>query len=268
MTHDPATIVPGRYSPSAARLFRIVARRMISKRFHAFRATPGSMVLIARHNNHAGPVICCLSHSSWWDPMVGFLLHARCLPARTGCAPIDRAVLENLRFFRRLGLFGIDPDDPASQRAMLGYVTARFEQEARPTLWITPQGRFQDPRSEMTIRPGVAAIAARSTGVRAIAIVLEYPFWDDQKPELLLHARAVPAPARPDSTASWQRSIVASMRSAAADLAERSIARDPAAFETVLRKGSGGTHPVYDLALRLTGRATSSIRTRHADAAP
>lgn len=257
-------IIPGCYDPRIARVFRIIARSMIRRGFHALRLTPGSLDRLDTAARHDGPVVCCMTHAGWWDPMFGLLLHIEHFApqGRDGIAPIDKAVLNNLGIFKRLGLFGIDPDDPASMRSLISYALGRMAQADRPTLWITPQGRFQDPRSPIELRPGVSAILARLDRPQAMVLAMEYPFWDDKKPEMLGHIADIHPPARPGSTAAWHRVVTAAMRAAAAELAAAAMARDPAAFQTLLGGGAGGTFPVYDWILRLTGRSTAAIRTR------
>ncbi len=263
-TADHPAVLPGSYDPKIARVFRIIARRMIGKAFHAVRLTPGSLDRLDSLAAHDGPVVACLTHAGWWDPMLGLLLHIeRFGPhGRDGVAPIDKAVLENVGIFKKLGLFGIDPDDPASKDALVAYAVDRLSTMERPTLWITPQGRFQDPRAEMEIRPGVSAILSKLENVRALAVAIEYPFWDDKKPELLAHITAIEAPERTDSTVAWHRSVSSSMRSAAAELACKAVSRDLAQFEAHLGGGGGKTFFVYDWFLRLKGRNTDAIRTR------
>jgi hypothetical protein len=260
-----APIIEGAYDARVARVFRVIAARMIRGRFHALRATPGSLEQLRDAGRHPGPLVCCMTHTSWWDPMTVICLHTRCFPWRQACAPIDRAVLQNVRIFRRLGLFGVDPDDPGSMPAVVSYAVGRLQRDPQPTLWITPQGRFQDPRQAMQIRPGVSAILARSPGALALAVAAEYVFWDDKKPELLVHAEAIRAPSSAGSTAAWHRAISRALPLAAERVAEAAVQRDPGRLVTVLGGRGGRTIPFYDALLRLTGRSTEAIRTRRVE---
>ncbi|MEO1583233.1 MAG: lysophospholipid acyltransferase family protein [Planctomycetota bacterium] len=264
----PNGIIPGAYDPRVARVFGVIVRRMIRGRFHAARLTPGSLDHLDALAQHEGPVVCCLTHAGWWDPMLGMLLHiGRFGPhGRDGIAPIDRDVLQNVGIFKRLGLFGIDPDDPASKAAVVDFAASRLAKGTRPTLWITPQGRFQDPREPMRVRPGVSAILGRldseQRGVRVLAVAVEYPFWDDKKPELLAHIAPIDPPPGARSTAAWHRRVSSALPAAADHLAAEAISRDPSRFETLIGGETGGTFFVYDWFLKLTGRDTASIRTR------
>ncbi|MEM8757005.1 MAG: hypothetical protein AAGF47_04400 [Planctomycetota bacterium] len=272
MSADPAQhgIIEGRYDPNVARVFRLIARRMLRKKFHAARITPGSLERLDAAANHDGPVVVCMTHAGWWDPMIGLLLHIERFdqklrraggPARAGIAPIDRAVLANVGIFKKLGLFGIDPDDPASKGALVEFAVGTMRDQHLPTLWITPQGRFQDPRDAMEIRPGVSAILSRLENPQVLILASEYPFWDDQKPEMLAHITEIERPER-TTTAGWHRAVASAMPAAANKLAALAITRNAANFETLLGDSGGMTFPLYDVYLRLTGRSTDAIRTR------
>lgn len=226
--------------------------------------TPGSIALIGSLDAHPGPVIVALSHASWWDPLVVVVVARALLRSRSGCAPMERAQLEKFSFFRRLGMFGVDPDDAAMLTAMSAYVRERFEREARPTLFITPQGRFADPRTRLEVRPGVAAIAAAHASCRVVCLAIEYPFWSDQRPEVLLHAReAVLDPSRSVSTSRWHQAIAGALGAAMGELAVLAMARDPRAFAFVVGRGAGSArvNPVYDLWLKLRGRGSGAIES-------
>ncbi|MBL9000859.1 MAG: lysophospholipid acyltransferase family protein [Phycisphaerae bacterium] len=250
-----ANVIPGAYSSRFAAGFGWYVRRLLRRSFHAVRLARGSGEILSAAADHEGPLILCMSHSSWWDPLVGVLLGRTYFPERSACAPMDREQLRKFAFFRRLGLFGIEPDDPASLSAMKSYVAARFAAEPRPTLYLTPQGRFVDPRAPIELRPGAAAVASATPGCRVLAVAFEYAFWLDQRPEVFIRCEAVPS-GESGSTASWQRGMISAMRRNGSALSELVIARDPNAF-TILIGGGGRINPFYDAWLRLRGRSVS-----------
>jgi 1-acyl-sn-glycerol-3-phosphate acyltransferase len=273
---DAAGVIPGRYSPRFAKFFGVYLERLFASRMHAVRVArrdDGVPTSAALHelDEHAGPVMVLLSHSAWWDPLVGLLLARRYVPSRSGCAPMEADQLRTFGFFRRLGLFGIDPEDPRSLSQMLAYVQGCFAREARPTLWLTPQGTFADPRAPLVLRPGAAAVAARTPGVRVVAVTMEYGFWLDQRPEVFIRVERVDAPldaplgrGRP-STGRWHRAMQQAMRDSAARLADAVMSRDPARFEVIAGRGvKGGSrvNPIYDLWQRLRGKRAAIASTR------
>lgn len=242
--------------PGFARVFAWYARRLLRSRFHRVRATTGTRQLLHALDADPRPLVICCTHSSWWDPLVGLVLQRELLPSRAAFSPMDAAQLRRFAFFRKVGLFGIDPDHPASLAAMTDYVAELAGAHDRFTLALTPQGRFADPRERVRVRPGAAAVAARLRGARVLCVAVEYAFWQDQKPEVFVHAAEALADA--PSTAAWHRAIGAGMQAAADELAARVIARDPGALEILLGAPSGratAANPLHGLWLALRGRS-------------
>lgn len=247
-------LLPARPSPRIAKGIRWYARRLLRRRFHAVRLARGSAEVLAGIAGSARPTILLLSHASWWDPIVAIWIWDRFFGARGAAGPMHRRELERFRFFRSVGIFGIDPDDPASLEAMREYLRPRMA-DGGEVLLLTPQGTLTDVRAPIRLRPGAAAMAASLPQVEVIAVAIEYAFWLDQRAEVFLRAVRVPPAAddRAPSTADWHRAMQVSMQENAAALAAQVIARDPAAFE-VLVGGETSVHPVYDWWLRLWGR--------------
>ena len=251
-------LIPGIDTPWFRRAFVRWMRGFVGRRFHAVRLAAGSEAAFARAASADGPVMLVANHQSWWDPLVGLLVHDRWFGDRPVASPIDRTQLENFRFFRRLGMFGVDPDDATGLRAFARHVDGLFAGAPRTVLMLTPQGRFVDARRPVEARPGAAMVAARHPGLAVISVAIEYAFWVDQRPEVFLRAATVAAPAAGgDSAHAWQPTIEGAMNANAAALAECVASRDPARFSLVSGGGAGRIHPAYDAFLRLTGRRTS-----------
>ncbi len=272
-TAHPPTLIPARPDPRVARFFAWYTRRLFSKRFFAVRLMPGSRECLRSTNAHDGPAIIVMTHGSWWDPMTAILLHHhpwghRHKPARAPAAPMDSAMLKRFGFFRRLGVFGIDPDSPASLQAMGAYMLERFRAEPRTTLWVTAQGHFHDPRTPPKLRPGAAWLAARTPNVRVLCCAIEYAFWTDQRPEVFVRvqqASPAPSPAPSPSTTDWLRAMQSTMEACAAALAQAVMSRDPAYFEPLQGAGPTSINPLYDLWQRVTGKGNAiEVRARPA----
>jgi 1-acyl-sn-glycerol-3-phosphate acyltransferase len=262
VTTNAPSFLPPAYSPHVTRFFSWWTRdKMVAKKFSAVRLARGSRQHLEALADHPGPVIACMNHVSWWDPLVMLALHSSFWPDRRPLAPMDIVQLQKLGIFRKIGTFGVDPDDPRSLDAMAGFLKTEFDRLERPTLWINPQGRFEDPRVPVEVRPGAARTAADATAagkeVRAVAIALEYPFWLDPKPELLIRAEPI-VPER-TNTPGWLRAIRSAMTTNAEELAELAIARDPAGFEHLLGGAGAKTNPLYDLWLRLRGKKADLV---------
>lgn len=254
-----------RYTPGFAGVFRWYVERLLGKRFHAVRLLAGSGGVLEAADRVDTPVIIAMTHPSWWDPIIAFWIGSRWFARRAPLAPMEAEQLRRFSFFRRLGVFGIDPDAPESLPATVRHVTARFEQVPHTVLWITPQGRFTDPREDAPLRPGAAAIAARCSAVRMVAVAFEYAFWQDQRPEVFIAAESVEIEGDGHGrTAAWHRALDATLRRARERLAVAVTARDPRAFETVKGGDTARINPFYDLWLRLRGRGGAIEARRHA----
>ena len=238
-------------SPLVLRFFRRVVRRYFRRHFRAVLAQGAD-----RLRGKAGPMIVFGNHSSWWDPMLIVLLGDLLLPGRKHYAPIDAQALTKYPLLRRLGIF---PVEPSSARGAVQFLrTAEAILRADGVLWLTPQGRFADPRERpLAFKAGLAALALRMPEVPLIPLAVEYTFWDERLPETFLHAGAPfhLAPGQPvaDATHALEEALAACMGSLQAAV----IARDGDAF-TPLFTGARGTGGTYALIRRIgslfTGR--------------
>lgn len=262
MPESPATFIPASPDHRVAKFFAWYTKRLFAKRFNAVRLTPGSADALRRLEGGPSPAIVLMTHGSWWDPMTAILLNALLTPNRPTSAPMDARMLKKFGFFRKLGVFGIDPDSPESLEAMGRYVLDRFAAEPKTNLWVTAQGEFHDPRTPIRFRPGSAAIAARCPGVRVLCCAIEYAFWTEQRPECFIRVEPVPEPESV-STAGWLREMQAVMEHAVTELAVAVVARDPSRFECLIGGDEAKIHPLYDAWLRLRGKSAAiEVRER------
>ena len=248
---QPCPLIPATHDRRFGRVFAWWVRRMLRSDFAAVRLRPGARGVLEDLARHDGPAAVLLTHGSWWDPLIGIFLADAFMPVRQGCGPIDAAMLRKFGFFRKLGLFGIDPDHPDAAQVMRAHVLEIFASQTRPTLWITAQGRFVDPRGELELRPGAASVCAGATNAKAACVAIEYPFLLERKPEVVVHAVAVQTPARP-STAHWHRAMTQAMDTARRELANDVTARDVSAHETLVSRATS-VNPIYELWRTLRG---------------
>jgi 1-acyl-sn-glycerol-3-phosphate acyltransferase len=233
-------------APSAVlfQWFSAYARRYVRRHFHAVRIAHRAPSL-----DLTGPAVVYLNHPSWWDPLTCLILAGRFFPARRHYAPIDARALERYRFFRRLGFFGVEP---GTHRGAAQFLRASLAVLRRPDtmLWVTAEGAFRDPRQRpVRLQPGLARLLSRATAETAVLpLAVEYPFWQERTPELLVRfgepLRVRPGDARaPDDL---QHELERRLEQAMDELRAAAVRQDPAAFDTLLggRAGVGG---VYDL---------------------
>lgn len=258
-TRDGA-LIPATPSPRVRNVFAAMVAGMMRRKFHAVRLARGSREALASVDSGERPALVVMNHVSWWDPILLIVAWREFFPSRPPYGPIDGNELQRFKIFRKVGLFGVDPDDPATLEAMRAYLVGEAARAPRLALCVTPQGRFADVRDEIVVRPGAAAMAAALKVDRAVSIAVEYGFWVDQKPEVFVRAETIECAE--GGTIAWHKRIVTSMRANQGALAALVRAREAAAFEPFaasFRPKVSGTNPVYDLWLRLTGRSGGEL---------
>jgi 1-acyl-sn-glycerol-3-phosphate acyltransferase len=196
-----------------------------------------------------GPLIVYANHSSWWDPMVSILLAQTLLPERKHYAPMDALALARYPILRKLGIFPVEMGSPRGAAQFLR--TSRAILAAGGVVWITPQGRFADPReAALAFKPGLGALASRSPEAMLLPLAIEYTFWDERLPETLLRfGNAVKIEAGESSERATSR-LEAELAEVMEDLKFAAMARDSGAFR-VLLSGARGAGGFYGLGRRL-----------------
>jgi 1-acyl-sn-glycerol-3-phosphate acyltransferase len=249
-----------RYSPRLARGFAYWLRGYFRRNFDAVRTSLEG----APPDDDRGPLIVYTNHPSWWDPIHFLLLARAVMPGRRMFGPFDAAALAKYKMFRRLGAFGIDRSTRRGAAEFLATSRAILADPGN-TLWITAQGEFSDPRRRpVVLQPGLAHLVRGLDRGRVLPLAVEYPFWNERRPEALsrfgppLEIAAESGRKTEDLNDHLADCLAATMDA----LAEESATRDPHRFRTLLlgRAGVGG---IYDLARR----GTAWVRGRPFDSA-
>lgn len=213
------------------------------------------------------PLIVYGNHPSWWDPLIAHYLNHRLLPTRQFRAPIDAIALEQYGVFRKLGFFGVQMNRRSGAAAFLK-TAAAIAASHEDALWITPEGRFADVRDHSaSLMPGVAHLCHRTPRGHAVAMAMEYVFWNERLPVCLIRfSRPISlAEGAGHSKEDWQSIIESNLRTTQTELAARAIARDPDAFKPLVT-GKSGSGVVYDNFRRFKSWFTrSKFQARHED---
>jgi len=230
------------------RFFRRIVRRYLRRHFRAVALQHGE-----RLTNTSGPLVIYANHSSWWDPMISILLAEELLPAARSYAPMDAAALAKYPILRRVGIF---PVEMATARGAAQFLrTSQAILDSGGVLWITPQGRFADPRVPLTFKPGLGALAVRNPGLLLLPLAIEYTFWDERLPEALLRFGEHVSISDGTSTEAATQQLEAALAEAMAKLKEAVVVRDPRAFR-VLLTGTRGAGGFYAMGRRLRAWVT------------
>lgn len=194
------------------------------------------------------PALIYTNHPSWWDPITFVLVATRLFPDRPCFGPMDAAALETYRFMRMLGIFGIDPATAEGARQFLA-VGGTVLSRPGHMLWVTAEGAFTDVRRRpVTLRPGIAHLAASVEGAVTIPLAMEYVFWNERHPELLLRfGDPEPTGVRWGGPKPLLARLADRLTRTMDGLAEAAISRDPGRFATLVvgRTGVGGAYDTW-----------------------
>lgn len=127
------------------------------------------------------PILLVANHSSWWDGIVAIYLSHRLLKL-DGYAMMDANNLKRLRFFAKIGGFGIDRQVPGDTHAALDYAETLLAHQGR-IVWIFPQGS-ERPNQERPLHfhRGAANLAFRSPEIKVVPIGLRYEMQHQPQP--------------------------------------------------------------------------------------
>jgi 1-acyl-sn-glycerol-3-phosphate acyltransferase len=239
-------------SRRATGLFSIYLRWYMRRHFHCVRVANAGRI-----PPQAQPLILFANHASWWDPLTAMLLAQTILPEREHYAPMDATALAHYGIFRPMGFFPVDNNSP---RGAVQLLQAGAEVLSRPgsVLWITPESQFQDVRKRpIAFRPGLGALMSRSGRLTCVPITIEYAFWNERLPEILVNVGEPLeiADGAMEDARTWTNLLSYATAATLDELAMLAMERDPAAFETIL-SGSGGIGGVYELWKRFTCAVT------------
>lgn len=231
-------------SPWILKGFTWYARRYVRSHFRTIRVLrSGPMPDVADR-----PTVVYLNHASWWDPLIGLLLARSFQPRRASYVPIEASMLERYRFFRKLGCFGVERGTFRGSRNFVR-TADRILAERNALLWITPQGRFADARERpVGFEEGVGLLASRQLQTAFVPLSLEYVFWSEPRPEVLVSfgQPTIPQDRPPQSGKAWTQFFAESLRVEQDRLAHAAIRRQPDDWATI-DQGKAGVHVVYDL---------------------
>lgn len=243
-----------RCSPRVMKFFERYLKRYFAKNFHGLRVSLQGQIPKIKPSH--GLVVYC-NHSSWWDPLILFYLSRLAFSDRRGFGPIDAKAVEKYKFMLKIGLFPVEQDTPRGAAQFLKISHGLLAEKAT-SLWLTPQGQFIDARARpVEFKAGLAHLARDSENVTFVPMALEYCFWNESKPELLMHfGTPIETVATEDKpTEDWQTVLEQGLEAAQDALAEDTKSRDPARFKPLL-SGEAGVGFAYDAWRRVKALVT------------
>ncbi len=232
--------------------FRRYCVKYARRNFHGVRLSKSSAPLPL----DGAPILIAANHPSWWDPITFFIL-SRDFTSCQHYGAIDAQAVEKYRFMKRAGLFPVEMNSVRGAAQFLRTGQAILKRD-HVVLWITGQGQFVDVRQRpLGFRSGVGHLAARMTRGWVLPLAVEYPFWNESKPEVL--ARFGPPIAVKDhgnrDGKAWTTQIEAEVTQTLDALNAEAMTRNAGQFTSMIR-GRVGVGGVYDLWRRSTAWIT------------
>ncbi len=245
-----------RYSPTRVLWFAKLFARDLASSFHGVR------LLGTFPEPVDGPVVLLTNHPSWWDAELYHWLAVTGFAGRRGFAPMEANNLARYPSLTRLGAFPTWPNSGYKGAAAFLNTAEQLLQEPDAILFIAAEGRFRDQRERpVEVMPGVAHLARRVPTATFIPLAIDYVFWRDRRPNLLLHF------GKPMSSAMLEgastREIVSrfcvGLETAMSALAEAGMSRQPLRFTTLLedRRSSRAVYSLWQGATSYANRASN-----------
>jgi len=165
-------------SASAGWIFNIYLKRLLKKHFFSVRLL-GNVPEPAPEQ----PILLLPNHSTWWDGFFVWQLNEQ-LFGRPFYLMMLQEQLQRYSFFRKLGVFGIDPANPKGMLSSLDYSVKLLNQLPPPILTVFPQGELLPTRqSPLGYKKGIDWILKRYAGpINLLPLAIRCEFTAEQLP--------------------------------------------------------------------------------------
>lgn len=256
-------MIPAGHSALLETWFRLYTRNYLRRSFHTVHLLGDP----PQQTAESSPLLLCVSHSSWWDLLIGFYLGTEVFGGEN-YGVMDERQLRRYRFFSKLGVIGVDRASLSGAKEFLRYCRSLLAGSER-ALWLTPQGEMLSPYARpVHFQPGIGHLAEALGTFRLMTVALHYEFWNERQPEAFVSLSPV---ARFDTKAGgFDRKAFVHAQERQMEVRLDSLlaltrTRDASLFTPLLR-GKSGISPTYDalrsLAARLRGERFSPEHSR------
>lgn len=135
------------------------------------------------------PLILASTHVSWWDAFVLRDVHRALRPAAPIYTAMTERELRRFPYFRLIGVFGMDPDSPASVRGALRFLEERTTERRDSVLTYFPQGRiWPSHRRPLGFRRGIELFARRIAPAVVLPVAMHHEPLSASSPTVLVNA--------------------------------------------------------------------------------
>lgn len=175
-------MLPERPSSLVLAWWRVYCNYALRKHFHALRLYGHWQ---PAPKPRTAPTLYLANHLSFWDGIAinHVLLRDRLEP--TFRVMVDEEQVRAHPFFRRVGAFSVNRKSPRD--ALRACAHAAELLNAGHSVLLFPQGSIRPAAEPLHLERGFTYILDRAPTANVVVLTLAYEFWEDQRPELLLH---------------------------------------------------------------------------------
>lgn len=194
MSDKNLNFIPAKESKWFINLFDWYVRLLFRRRF--------KHVLMDQHYQpgNKSKTIYYLNHTSWWDGLIPLLLNQKYFH-QNARAMMEYKQMREHPFFKKIGAFSVNPDDPRSSVRSLRYAVESINRP-NSSLFIYPEGKIVPFSSEKPqFRKGLGWISNQCPEVEVVPIGIYLHTARYDKPELFICVgKAVPVDHSMDSS--------------------------------------------------------------------
>jgi chlorobactene lauroyltransferase len=249
--------IPANHKPIAQEIiYRAFVLPSLTGQFERIRLAMHGQVPSPQH----GPLIVYLTHTSWWDAYMLFLISYRLLAnGFQNYIMMEAKQLRVYRFFAWCGAFSIDRTLPGEAERSVRYITAQLRERQDRCLWIFPQGRIAPAnRRPLVLYPGIARIVAQTGHATLLPVALRYEFRGTQKPEAFIACGPCHQVETGDSETATLEHLTKRLTTIADQLHADLCAEQFEGYQTILTGRQGLNHWLDSLRMRMMRRSTNS----------
>lgn len=240
------------------RFFSAYFRRRAAARFSRILLNDGhDLERWDRRYNPDLPLVIVANHSSWWDAVMPILLSLDHFN-HDAYGIMEEAQLRRYGFFRRLGMFSVDRDNPRSARHSLGYAAELLRGTGR-VLWLFPQGEIvPNDRRPIHCYSGTSHIIRLIGHCVLLPIAFRYELLHEEYPVALCRAGTAETigPDEADDIPALTHRIAGLITMEADRLRTDVLDQDLTGYTTILR-GKGSIDQRWDRARGIKHPRTS-----------
>ncbi|MBV9392727.1 MAG: lysophospholipid acyltransferase family protein [Verrucomicrobia bacterium] len=158
----------------------ILVRLALRRRFHSV-SVKGAGNLSKLDPKQS--LIACANHTNWWDGFVAGVFTSKLLGRQIYLGQEEKH-LSRYQFFRSLGAFGINLENPGAALPSLRYALLLLT-DPKNVVWMFPQGRLHAPDFPIVVKGGVSFLAKKS-GATILPCVFRYEFRAEENPAVII----------------------------------------------------------------------------------